>query len=452
MLNFGAQCLADGQTVELSMYDVIGKSLFFEGITADAVSKALANAPNASLIRVRINSPGGSGFEGNAIRNILEQHPARVEVHIDGVAASAASIIAMAADEGGISIARNAQMMVHEATTNTSGGLREHRAQTAMLENTNNAMAADYARRTGKTDAEIRHLMSETTWLTAEKAVEMKFADKVVERQALPGKWDRSVVAALYGELPAAIASLMPAQDPPAQPASPTGQQVTAGADRPPPNEENEMATNFARIAAALGLPEAADENTVLASVSAMRDERLRREHFLTEVETLAGQRGPDALAAVRAITTFAADVEALAGKRGAEAMGALRAWRTASEQLPTMQARIETMEKERDEQERAQLVAQGTADKKLTPAITALFKDKPVAELRGFLAVAPKVVPEEVRQGSTGAPLASAQKWEELKPMEKATLHRNNPEVYAALKSDFEQRTGKRIGADLSV
>ena len=84
------------ETPELFIYDEIGESFWGEGVTAKNLVGYLNDLKSASKINVRINSPGGSVFDGNAIHNALVNHPADIHVHVDGMALSAASVIAMA--------------------------------------------------------------------------------------------------------------------------------------------------------------------------------------------------------------------------------------------------------------------------------------------------------------------------------------------------------------------
>lgn len=482
MLNFHVRCFApdpstSNKTLELSIFDVIGKSLFHDGVTAETVARALSSAPDATTIKVLINSPGGSGFEGNTIRNLLAAQKARVEVEVVGVAASAGSIIAMSASPGALRMAENAQMMIHEASTHTQGGEREHKAQLAMLKNVNQAMARDYAARMGKPVAEVRELMSETTWLSAQDALEMKLIDEVTPARA-PAQppWDQQKVLSLYGspaDVPVAVAAMMGAamyggavaNNGPLPPQSagihvPGSTTTTsAGAVSPPPNTQEKEPMTFARVAMALGLPESADENSLLAKITAHREEHTRATQLVAEVEALAGgKRGIDALAVLRQHSKFAAEVEALASAKGPEALGALQAWKSAAEQLPSVQAQVQELKQANEDAERAQLVAKGQAERKLSPALIAHFKDKPVAELRGYLAVASPIIPEELKQprtqasGDGSAPDLGGKRWEDLKPIEKHNLSVEAPEVYAALAEDYRTRTGNKVGKGREV
>ena len=107
---WGVKALAESEELHLVMYDEIGGDFWGEGITSRDVVAALAGAPDAKTIRVSINSPGGDAFEGIAIHTALAKHPAKVIVEVDALAASAASVIAMAGDE--VHMAAGAMMMM----------------------------------------------------------------------------------------------------------------------------------------------------------------------------------------------------------------------------------------------------------------------------------------------------------------------------------------------------
>jgi ATP-dependent protease ClpP protease subunit len=173
----------DGDEITLDLMDVIGADFFGEGITAAAVQASLDD--KAKTVRVRINSPGGVASEGTAIRSILrahaQEHDAKIKVEIHGLAASAASIVAMAGDE--ISIAPDALFMIHEAHAFAFGEAEDMRHTADVLDKINGVMAGIYVKHTGKTPATIAKLMAAETWMDGEKAVAEGFADSVLEHE-----------------------------------------------------------------------------------------------------------------------------------------------------------------------------------------------------------------------------------------------------------------------------
>lgn len=189
---FGFQTIGSlgGVAQELLLYDDIGK-FWGEGIGAVDVAEALRQADRSKVLDVRINSPGGVVHEGVAIYNQLAQWPGRVHVHIDGLAASIASLIAMAGDR--IYIAENATMMVHSPWGFVAGNATEMRKEADVLDLLEESGLTTYARRTGLDMATLKTMLAEETFLTGAKAVELGFADELVtgkEREVYA--WDRS--------------------------------------------------------------------------------------------------------------------------------------------------------------------------------------------------------------------------------------------------------------------
>lgn len=170
----------------LYLYDILGVD-YFGGIPARQVVDDLAALGPVESLDVRINSPGGDVFEGSAIYNALARFPAKVTVHIDGLAASAASLVAMAGDR--TLIAENAMVMVHRPWTGVVGDAEEFRRQAETLDKAWSAMLTTYARRTGRRAATIAKRVTDAGgewWMTAEEAAAEGFADAVEkpEKQA----------------------------------------------------------------------------------------------------------------------------------------------------------------------------------------------------------------------------------------------------------------------------
>ncbi len=165
---------AEEGTDEATIY-VYGAIGDYYGIDAHAFAREVA-AIEASTIHLRINSPGGDVFEARAMKTALEQHRAKVVAHIDGLAASAASFLMLAADE--IEISEGAFVMIHQPWTFAVGSADELRASAAVLDKVGLAIVGDYVRRTGKSEDEVLAWMRAETWLTADEAVENGFCDR----------------------------------------------------------------------------------------------------------------------------------------------------------------------------------------------------------------------------------------------------------------------------------
>jgi ATP-dependent protease ClpP protease subunit len=180
--------LASSTTAIVHIYNEIG----YWGTTAEDFCRELRGI-NASVIELHLNSPGGEAFEGIAIYNALKQHPAQVQVSVDSLAASIASVIAMAGDT--ITMATGSTMMIHEASGIEIGNADELRAYADLLDVVSNNVAAIYAERAGGTIESWRAAMRLETWYTAEEAVTAGLADSVTaSRTAAPeNSWDLSV-------------------------------------------------------------------------------------------------------------------------------------------------------------------------------------------------------------------------------------------------------------------
>ncbi len=162
---------------EVWIYEEIGEDFWSGGgITAKGFQKELSDI-KASQIDLHINSPGGLVFDGITIFNLLKQHPANVTTYIDGLAASIASVIALAGDR--VIMAENALFMIHKASGMVYGNSDDMRDFAEKLDKVNSSIATTYISKTKKDEKEIDNLMSAETWLTADEALEMGFVDEV---------------------------------------------------------------------------------------------------------------------------------------------------------------------------------------------------------------------------------------------------------------------------------
>lgn len=160
----------------ISIFDVIGLE-----VTASRVAGAL-RAIGARPVTVQINSPGGDPFEGAAIYNLLRGHSQPVTVQVLGMAASAASLIAMAGER--IEIARNAQIMIHRAHGIAAGDAEDMKGMAALLEKTDGAMAGVYAARTDLPLDQVTQMMAAETFMLSDEAISLGFADTLLGRDA----------------------------------------------------------------------------------------------------------------------------------------------------------------------------------------------------------------------------------------------------------------------------
>lgn len=167
--------VAGAGAAEILIYEEIG----FFGIMASDFVRDLATVPLGTDINVRINSPGGDVFDGLAIYNALKAHPARVNTYIDGLAASMASVIALAGET--VTIAENAFVMIHNSMAFVFGNRNDLGQVAGVLEKIDAQVAAMYAAKTGKPVDEIRALMDAETWWTGAEAKAIGYADTLAQ-------------------------------------------------------------------------------------------------------------------------------------------------------------------------------------------------------------------------------------------------------------------------------
>lgn len=162
----------------ITMFDVIGEDWWTgSGVTAKKVAaqlRAIGDRP----VEVQINSPGGDMFEGLAIYNVLREHPQAITVKVMGMAASAASIIAMAGDT--IEIGAASFIMIHNCWVGAVGNRHDMAEVAAFLAPFDQAMADVYAQRSGRTSAECAKWMDDETYMSGSVAIERGFADELL--------------------------------------------------------------------------------------------------------------------------------------------------------------------------------------------------------------------------------------------------------------------------------
>ncbi len=161
------------KTAEIRIYEEIGAW----GVTAKRFVDDLAALGEISTLSVRINSLGGDVFDAIAMYNALSRHPARIVTHVDGICASAATLVALAADE--VLMADNGLWMIHEPWTVSGGNADQLQKSADLLDSIAEQIVGIYARKTGADPANIREQMREETWLDAEQALEAGYVDAI---------------------------------------------------------------------------------------------------------------------------------------------------------------------------------------------------------------------------------------------------------------------------------
>ncbi len=163
---------------DLYMYGTVGGGFWFGGITSREVRSQLAQI-KTPVINVHIHSNGGDAFEGVAICNLLKNHKATINVYIDGIAASAASVIAMGGDR--IIMPKNTMLMVHRASSLVYGNAERLKKQADTLAKVDSALIESYTSRFKGEQLELEKLLDEESYLTAEEALAYGFCDEIAE-------------------------------------------------------------------------------------------------------------------------------------------------------------------------------------------------------------------------------------------------------------------------------
>lgn len=161
---------------DLYIYGTIGGGAWFGGVNSRDIRSTLATI-KTPVINVHIHSNGGDAFEGVAIGNLLKNHDATINVYIDGMAASAASVIAMAGDK--ITMPKNSMLMVHRAACFCFGNAEKLTKQAATLSKVDEALIQSYTDRFTGDQMELEKLLDDESFLTAQEALSYGFCDEI---------------------------------------------------------------------------------------------------------------------------------------------------------------------------------------------------------------------------------------------------------------------------------
>lgn len=246
------KALSDGE-FEVLIYDEIG----FWGITAKQFIDDFKKIPAEAKVMMRINSPGGDVFDSLAIHNVIKRHPGEVSATVDGLAASGASIIAMAAKT--LAMPENSFLMIHNSSGLAMGNAGDMRDLADILEKIDSALVATYVAKTGQTPEAIAKMLDEETWLTAQEAKDQGFADEVIAPVKLAAR-------ASYNRFKNPPQALMTANADPEPTPEPTPTPEPEPAPEPTITPEQARAEGEARAreilaaCAKAGVPEAATD------------------------------------------------------------------------------------------------------------------------------------------------------------------------------------------------
>lgn len=426
MQQFGFALAESADSLDLDIYSAIGESFWGDAVSAKDVRSRLKSS-SAKTINVRINSEGGDVFQAADIYDQLKAHSARKVMRVGGLAASAASYILMAGDE--IIMGAGAWLMLHNPWGMVAGEGDDLRSWADVLDKMRGQYAAVYAARSKQPREKVLDLMAAETWLTADDAVALGFADRIDAAEKLPQAKTRAracfAAAALrdFSNVPQAVLDMGAAKDNPAPVAkTPTGE------DR---NMTTPQSGSLVAFVSAIGLTSGATEADILARCNRLRE--LER------------------------------DAMALAGvEDSAQTAGALRGMKAKADLADALRTELGTVKGERDQQNFSALIAKGkSAPIKLTPASAKFYEDRflaavpegrgadIVSELRGFLDVAPTIIstthlapaaPTSATSGGS-ALLWDGKTYAAMTPIERHRLWQSEPELFAAMKRDHETR-----------
>lgn len=242
-----ASTIGGERVAEIRIYDEIG----FWGMTAkDFINELDETAKDAASILVSINSPGGDVFDAFAIYNALRRHSLKVIARVDGVAASAASLVLMAGDD--VVMPENAMIMIHNAWTFTAGTADELRSTADMMDKLRDGMVATYTEKSGKSDDEIIEMMDATTWMTALEAQALGFCDIIEEPVKIAANANFASIIAKFKDAPddlLEVLDLAVASDPPAPAPDPNPDPDPSPDPDPDPDPDPKPVTaSFAQI------------------------------------------------------------------------------------------------------------------------------------------------------------------------------------------------------------
>ncbi|MDY5164492.1 Clp protease ClpP [Leuconostoc falkenbergense] len=194
------QMKATNNVAQIDIFgEIVGEKWFDEETSATSFRDALKELGDVSTINLSINSGGGSVFDGIAIYNMLKSHKATVNVYVEGLAASIASVIAMAGDT--ITMRSGSMLMIHRPFTVLQGNAEEMRKAAETLEKMGDNIVNIYSDRTGIQTEEIQQIMSAETWLSAEEAVEQGWATKLDKKEAVMNSVPKEILG-LFSNVP----------------------------------------------------------------------------------------------------------------------------------------------------------------------------------------------------------------------------------------------------------
>lgn len=434
---FSAQARAD-KVGEIHVYGAIGDSWY--GITAKQVIESLDRFKREGVkqIELHVNSPGGSYYDGVAIFNALRRFDGQKTVYVDGMAASAASVVALAGDR--IITGAGAMWMIHNPLNIAWGYASDLRKAADVLDALGESALQLYAGRTGQSREDLREWMDAETWMDGKLAQERGFSHETSDVPA-PAESDEkmmgdSVVADLlahFKRAPENAARLLHFAP------RPQGQAPATVA--PEGDEEKPMKV----LMTMLGLAEKATEGEALAALEKLQNESADACAARTIVQAAEGESLESACSKLVAGYN---EMRAAAGKpesSSSEACAMIAGLREKAARVDELQAQAAEFETERKQTEIAKMLDDATADGRLTPAKRAEMTGESApsfaadpATLKVFLDCLPLPAPAP-REPETKAPEMKA--WAEMSNTDRASLYATNRALAEQMKAESEKK-----------
>ena len=202
----------DNKTGELTLCGEISNETWWgDEVTPKQFKEDLDALGDIDTLNVFINSPGGDVFAGQAIHSMLKRHKATVNVCVDGLAASIASLIAMAGDK--VIMPKNAMMMIHSPWTIAVGNAQEFRKIADDMDKIRDSMVVTYESRSALTKDEILEMLDAETWLSADDCLEYGFADEIEETKQVAACLDKEILGR-YKNTPKELLANKPEPEP----------------------------------------------------------------------------------------------------------------------------------------------------------------------------------------------------------------------------------------------
>lgn len=310
-----------GESVEVEIYDII-TGVDCGGISARQVRAKLQACPDASVINLRLNTAGGETQEGFAIANALKEHPARIVAHVDALAASMGSVIAMFADS--VEIAPNAMMMVHNPWGGVFGEAKDMRRYADTMDKIRENILDAYESKTGMARDELGELMDAETYMTAEEAVSRGFADSIKGASAPEQRFAALALEGLKAP-PSLLRAVAKARR--AAPKTPTQHKA------PRAQEDHPMKEMLDKLSAAMSALNDGDTEGAMALFGELQE----------MLEAKEGDSGADPLSAGSSEDVAAmATLMALTGQGRGETVQAVQAWKAQADKAVAQAKQVE--------------------------------------------------------------------------------------------------------------